>query len=328
MNNKPYPHKEKPLTQSIAEKIISTETYTTGSSITTIAKHVNKKHVERGGLPAEKDLEDIVESALRYLSHSGKVNGISSNIWMIPRYSYQRIFGSGKHWVYLYYFSMDRKKAESNGEPFWPCKIEKIDKDPEKRVKDHLANWVPDLPHIALLLRVDKHHTLETAIHKTLTLRGRYPEKFHRKKWFLTYPREVEKIYRFIMCSKRPAVEDLKTIFNERQIFGSGKHWVYLYYFPHDKEKAKSNGEPFWPCKIGQVNENPEGRVRKQTLGVPALPHIALLLKVDKHLALETAIHKILTLRGRHLEKLPGKEWFLTNPDEVWEIYDVVMYDI
>ncbi len=68
MNNKSYLHKEKPLTQSVAQEIISTKTYTSGSSVTTIAEHVRKTHEKDGGLPAEKDLKDIVESALRYLS--------------------------------------------------------------------------------------------------------------------------------------------------------------------------------------------------------------------------------------------------------------------
>ena len=205
MNNKPYPHKEKPLTQSIAETIISTETYTTGSSITKIAKHVHKKHVERGGLPAEKDLEDIVESALRYLSQFGDANRIAPDIWRIP-HSNQKIFGSGKHWIYLYYFSADKKKAESDSmspyddedDFFWPCKIGKTDKDPENRVKAQTSG-VPVPPHIGLLLRTDEHVALEKAIHGILTVRGRHLKELQGKEWFLTNPTEVIGIYDFII---------------------------------------------------------------------------------------------------------------------------------
>ena len=198
MNNKPYPHKEKPLTQSIAQEIISTKTYTSGSSVTVITKHVRETHEKNGGLPAEKDLENIVESALRYLSHSGKVNRISPNIWMIPRYFYQRIFGSGKHWVYLYYFSTDKEEAESNGKSVWRCKIGKADKNPENRVKSQTSG-VPVPPRIALLLRTDEHVALEKAIHGILTVRGRHLKRAQGKEWFLTNPEEVEKIYDFII---------------------------------------------------------------------------------------------------------------------------------
>ena len=205
MNNKPYPHKGKPLTQSIAREIIS-EVSTTGSSITVIAEHVRKTHEENGGLSAEKDLENIVESALRHLSWSGKANRISSNIWMIPRYSYQQIFGSGKHWVYLYYFSADKKKAKSDSSSpyddedvlFWRCKIGKADKDPEDRVKTQ-TRGVPVPPRIRLLFRTDEHAALEDAIHKILTVRGRHLKELQGKEWFLTNPKEVIEIYDFII---------------------------------------------------------------------------------------------------------------------------------
>lgn len=205
MNNKPYPHTEKPLTQSIAQEIISTKTYTLGSSITVIAKHVHEKHVERGGLPSEKDLEDVVKSALRYLSQSGEANRISSDTWRIPTLN-QQIFGSGKYWVYLYYFSADKKKAKSDStspyddenDLFWPCKIGKTDKDPENRVKAQTSG-VPVPPHIGLLLRTDEHVALEKAIHGILTVRGRHLKKLQGKEWFLTNPKEVIGIYDFII---------------------------------------------------------------------------------------------------------------------------------
>ena len=166
MNNKTYRHKGKPLTQSVAKEIISTKTYTSGSSITAIAKHVHKKHVELGGLPSEKDLEDIVKSTLRYLSQFGEANRITSDTWRIPTLN-QQIFGSGKHWIYLYYFNEDKKKAKSDStspyddedDLFWPCKIGRADKNPEDRVKSQTSG-VPVPPHIGLLLRTDEHVAL------------------------------------------------------------------------------------------------------------------------------------------------------------------------
>jgi len=103
---------------------------------------VRETHEKNGGLPSKKDLEEIIKSALRYLSQFGEANQIASDIWRIPR-SNQKIFGSGKHWIYLYYFSADKEKAKSDSMSpyddedvlFWRCKIGKADKDPEARVK-------------------------------------------------------------------------------------------------------------------------------------------------------------------------------------------------
>ena len=200
MNNKSYPHKGKPLTQSIAEKIIS-EVHTLGSSITVIAKHVRKTHAEKGGLPAEADLKVVVEKALQNLSWSGHTNKVSSDTWRISCLN-QQIFGSGKHWIYLYYFDAEKKKAKSdslspyNDEKvlFWPCKIGKTDKEPEARVKAQTSGvLVP--PHIGLLFRTDEHSALEKAIHGILTVRGRHL----KNEWFLTNPTEVIGIYDFII---------------------------------------------------------------------------------------------------------------------------------
>lgn len=206
MNSKPYAYKEKPLTQSIAQEIISTKTYTSGSSVTKIAEYVRKTHEKNGGLSAEKDLEEIIKGALRYLSQSGEANQLASDIWMIPRLN-QKIFGSGKHWVYLYYFDADKEKAKSDSMSpyddeedhlFWPCKIGKTAKDPETRVHN-LTPGVPVPPHIGLLFRTDEHSALEDAIHGILTVRGRHLEKLQGKEWFLTNPREVTEIYDFII---------------------------------------------------------------------------------------------------------------------------------
>lgn len=207
MNNKPYRHKEKPLTQSIAQEIISTKTYTSGSSIAVIAKYVHETHEKKGGLPAKKGLEEIIKGALRYLSQFGEANQIASDIWRIPILN-QKIFGSGKHWVYLYYFQADKKKAKSDSMSpyddededvlFWPCKIGKADKDPEARVYNQ-TRGVPVPPYIGLLFRIDEHSALEDAIHGILTVRGRDLKELQGKEWFLTNPKEVIRIYDFII---------------------------------------------------------------------------------------------------------------------------------
>ena len=199
MKNKPYPHKEKPLTQSIAQEIISKQTKTTGSPMTVIAKHVHKKHVELGGLPSEKDLEDIVKSALRYLSQFGEANQIALDTWRIPTLN-QQIFGSGKHWIYLYYFNEEKKKANPIAHLlmtmritfFGHVRLAKLIKIPKTELNPKRVVFeVP--PHIGLLLRIDEHYALEKAIHGILTVRGRHLERAPRKRVVSHQPKGSEK---------------------------------------------------------------------------------------------------------------------------------------
>ncbi len=112
----------------------------------------------------------------------------------------------------------------------------------------------------------------------------------------------------------------------DQRIFGNGQHWVYLYYFKDDKKKAESQEKSRWRCRVGRAKHDPEGRITRPTKGTPVPPQIALLLRTDKWVELEGAIHRTLKLRGQHLEKLQGAEWFDTNPDEVLEIYDFIIH--
>ena len=109
-----------------------------------------------------------------------------------------------------------------------------------------------------------------------------------------------------------------------QQIFGDGEGWVYLYYFDKKKAEARDQGNAVWPCKIGRTGREPEKRIQEQ-LEDADIPMIALLLRTDKPKVLERTIHGILTLRGVHLRHVEGKEWFLTNPDEIIDIYRFIV---
>ena len=113
---------------------------------------------------------------------------------------------------------------------------------------------------------------------------------------------------------------------DDQRIFGNGENWVYLYYFDHHKRDAVSQGKDVWHCKIGSTHRNPGDRIRELTRGYPTTPTIALLFRTDKHEVLEKTIHRILELRGKHIENAQGDEWFWTNPDVVLKIYDFVIY--
>lgn len=109
-------------------------------------------------------------------------------------------------------------------------------------------------------------------------------------------------------------------------VIGTGDSAVYLYYLPAYRLQAESNEDVFWPCKIGRTDRDPKLRILAQAAtALPERPHIALVVKTTKPLALESTIHNVLTLRGRKINDSPGAEWFLTSPSEVRAIVDFVL---
>ena len=174
---------------------------------------------------------------------------------------------------------------------------------------------------------IEEGHTIETLMHVV--------EENHTKKEGL--PTDDRETLRTILrkalrclCNSGHAIELLggswRLSKNDQRIFGRGQHWVYLYYFKEDKHKAESQERTHWRCRIGKADKDPEGRITRPTKGTPIPPRVGLLFRTDKHTELEGAIHRILKLRGQHLEKLQGAEWFNTNPDEVLEIYNFIIH--
>ncbi len=110
----------------------------------------------------------------------------------------------------------------------------------------------------------------------------------------------------------------------ERTI-GSGNSSVYLYYYPQYRESSESKGEKVWECKIGRtIHGEADGRIRGQATGLPESPKIGLHIKTDRPKEIERIIHGILKVRRKHIEEAPGREWFLTSPNEVEEIYKFI----
>ena len=109
------------------------------------------------------------------------------------------------------------------------------------------------------------------------------------------------------------------------RIIGSGNGSVYLYYYPQYQEMAESKGEQVWACKIGKtIHSEADGRIRAQATGLPESPMIGLHIKTDKEKKIERIIHDILKVRGKHIADAPGREWFVTSPSEVEEIYNSI----
>lgn len=110
------------------------------------------------------------------------------------------------------------------------------------------------------------------------------------------------------------------------KVIGQGDESVYVYYYDTYKKYAEICGNDVWQCKVGRTERDPLQRVLSQAgTCYPELPHIALVIKCENSLLVETALHSILKLRKQWIESAPGVEWFLTSPEEVMMLYSAIM---
>lgn len=117
-----------------------------------------------------------------------------------------------------------------------------------------------------------------------------------------------------------------EVMYSVDEILGMGPNAVYVYYYDAYCELARINGEALWPCKIGRTDCDPIQRIIGQAgTCYPELPHVALIIYCDDSNALETVFHNIMKVKGRWMENAPGKEWFITSPDEIKAIYTSVL---
>jgi hypothetical protein len=124
------------------------------------------------------------------------------------------------------------------------------------------------------------------------------------------------------------AKKDIIPAYTADKEIGSGKKSIYVYYYDNYKELASLKNSKIWECKVGRTDVDPISRVVGQAgTCYPEMPHIALVIYCDDSNLLEKAIHDALRLRNRWLIDSPGKEWFLTSPEEVEEIYNSIIQD-
>jgi hypothetical protein len=81
-----------------------------------------------------------------------------------------------------------------------------------------------------------------------------------------------------------------------------------------------------WECKIGRTDVEPIQRIMGQAgTCYPEFPHIALIIHCEDSSQLEMAFHSILKVRRKYIKSAPGKEWFMTSPQEIEDIYSLIM---
>ena len=70
---------------------------------------------------------------------------------------------------------------------------------------------------------------------------------------------------------------------------------------------------------------DPNIRINQQITGMPERIIIGLVIRTNEPVKLESAIHRLLKHFDRHISDAPGTEWFLTSPDEIRELYNLLI---
>lgn len=101
---------------------------------------------------------------------------------------------------------------------------------------------------------------------------------------------------------------------------GSGG-FIYAFSFPILVKQQDA-----FPIKIGMTVNNVQQRVISQCKGAAGFDNPMILgdWKVSRVAAVEAAIHKVLTARGKWRDNVPGTEWFNTTVDEIKEIIEFI----
>ena len=209
MNNQ-YEYVEKSLTPKIAQHLIL-ELFA-GQTVQKqeIMRIVDETHHERGGLPVRAKFPPVT-MALTNMKREGLVENPSQGYWLIPSTTQEddgvdsepnnldlepeKIIGSGKQSVYLYYYPAYRRLAELRGEEIWACKIGKARNDPLIRISSQTRTALPEYPTVGLIIKTNEFTLMETTIQNILKLQGKHMLDAPGREWFLTSPSEVETVY-------------------------------------------------------------------------------------------------------------------------------------
>ena len=223
-----YEHERKHFTKQVAMELIF-KTYVGKPPVDahTIGEEVYRIHEGGGGLPPKRGGCNLVpfwvKMALRRLESNGGATR-EKQLWQIhdrdtkdiyvdihsDEETYPKYLGTGSQEVYLYYYPAYREIAELKRDPVWKqfrkdalwrCKIgETHDQDTKTRTGQQ-GRVFPEKKVIALIMKTDDSKRLETMIKEILEMWNRQVDAKDAdgKEWFRTSPKEVERIYDFLV---------------------------------------------------------------------------------------------------------------------------------
>jgi hypothetical protein len=105
----------------------------------------------------------------------------------------------------------------------------------------------------------------------------------------------------------------------EESTEGDAKPSVYWYTFPAYQSKKGP-----YPIKIGRGTD-PLARIRMQVTAMPEQPIVLGTYEHSDPVNLERALHSVLILREKKKADAPGAEWFITTPDEITALIQMVL---
>ncbi len=112
---------------------------------------------------------------------------------------------------------------------------------------------------------------------------------------------------------------------------GDGPQQVYAFTYPSLVELAHLKQQEFYPIKIGYTADWDFGAFSRLNMLIQdgtALPeklHLLFVIKCKDGRAIETAIQRILRTKQRCVKTAIGREWFLSNVEELHRLFEQCM---
>lgn len=163
----------------------------------------------------------VLKSALKTAKQQGKVINVRKGWWKLAKsddsleskqieggeedsirfgrksITALRTIGSGSQLVYLLYSKPHAEIAKRDGRMNWLCKIGMTKVGIGQRMFNGGSNtFVSEEPIIGLVIRCDDASSVETVLHKSLRVAGRWIRHDTGVEWFTTSPQQVESFYR------------------------------------------------------------------------------------------------------------------------------------
>lgn len=207
--NEQYEYVGKTLTPNIARELIQELFAERTVQKQELMDVIPETHKEKGGLPSIAQRNHPVTLALWNMKRDGMAENRTEGTWFIlsrnqnedstdsdhGNLDSEKIIGSGKQSVYLYYYPAYQRLAELQDEAVWACKIGKSRNDPIGRIASQTRTALPEYPKIGLIIKTDELNLMENTIQNILKLQGKQKQDAPGNEWFITSPSEIEQLY-------------------------------------------------------------------------------------------------------------------------------------